>query len=273
MEKITATVGILTFNSAATLARTLESVQMFDDILICDGGSTDDTLSIAAQYGARVIAQDARFKDADGRLRDFGGVRQQMLEAAARAWFLYLDSDETISDGLREDIRRITREPVTPQSALVYRVPIGIILDRVEMHYSSNFPGYQYRFFNTVSGAHFIKRVHERIEFDRAHTRIGTLAHPWNTYVTRDEARHYLRETAGYRAIEARMYAARPWSHFFYYIVLRGVRASLGVVLKSLRNYLVHGFSRSMPVATEWGRFAAPYALMWATLRVKLRLI
>ena len=99
--RISATVGILTFNSEKTLERALESVKDFAEILICDGGSTDSTREIAARYGAKVIQQDARFKNADGRLRDWGGVRQQMLESASNEWFLYIDSDETISDGFR----------------------------------------------------------------------------------------------------------------------------------------------------------------------------
>lgn len=274
METIEATVGILTFNSSATLARTLESVRMFAEILICDGGSSDDTLAIAARYGARVIAQDVRYKRPDGRLEDFGGVRQQMLEAATHEWFLYIDSDETVSDGLQEEIRSVVRlaSSDVPGKPLVFRVPIGIILDDTPIKYSSNFPGYQYRFFNKKSGAHFIKPVHERIAFDGARVTVGTFVHPWNTYVTRDEVRHYLRETAGYRAMEARAYAPLSWGHFARHIVYRGVRTSLGVFFKVLRNYLLHGFAHSMPVSAEWGRFVAPYALMWATLREKLTL-
>ena len=54
-ERINATVGILTFNSGKVLRRALESVSDFDDILLCDGGSTDDTLEIARAVGARVM--------------------------------------------------------------------------------------------------------------------------------------------------------------------------------------------------------------------------
>jgi glycosyltransferase involved in cell wall biosynthesis len=52
MEKIRCSVGILTYNSGKNLRRALESVKNFSNIIIADGGSTDDTLQIAAEYGA-----------------------------------------------------------------------------------------------------------------------------------------------------------------------------------------------------------------------------
>ena len=51
---------MLTYNSEKTLRRALESVKDFDDIILCDGDSTDQTHAIAAEYGARVVRQDMR---------------------------------------------------------------------------------------------------------------------------------------------------------------------------------------------------------------------
>ena len=65
---IHATVGILTFNSAQTLERALESVKDLAEIIICDGGSTDATREIALKYGARIIDQDKKFKNPNGSL-------------------------------------------------------------------------------------------------------------------------------------------------------------------------------------------------------------
>ena len=48
--KLPCTVAILTFNSGKSLKRALESVKDFEDILICDGGSTDDTVEIARAF-------------------------------------------------------------------------------------------------------------------------------------------------------------------------------------------------------------------------------
>jgi len=269
MEKIPATVGILTFNNESTLERTLESVEMFDDILICDGGSTDATLQIAKQFGARVIPQNPRYKNSDNTLRDWGGVREEMLRAARYDWYLSLDSDETISDGLREEIRAIATS-TSSHIPLVYRTPVRCILDGREILHASNYPGYQFRFFSRASGAHYVKPVHERILFDRSRIRVGTLKHPWYVYSTRDEASHYLRETRQYRAMEIRMMMNRSWGDYLKYVIIRSIRSSLGALIKSIRNYVRYGFRDSAPVRQEVGRVLAPLALIWGVTSARV---
>ena len=51
-------VTIITLNAAATLRQCLESVAWADEIVVVDSGSTDATLSIAAESAARVIHND-----------------------------------------------------------------------------------------------------------------------------------------------------------------------------------------------------------------------
>lgn len=267
---IPATVGILTFNSEAVLRRALESVKEFEDIVLCDGGSTDDTLAIAAEFGARVILQDQAFKNVNNTLSDFGGVRQQCLDAARFDWFLYIDSDETISDGLREEVRQIVNDVEGENMPLVYRVPIGIKLYDRYLKYSSSYPGYQHRFFSRKSGAYFIKPVHERITFDSKHVRIGTLTNPWYTYTTNDDWNRYLWHTAGYRTREALSYSSRSWGFFSKYLVLRGIRTMFGAVGKSSWNYLRHGLKDAVPVQGEIGRALAPVCLMGQTAWYKI---
>ncbi len=262
MSRIPCTVGILTFNSVATLPRALESVREFEDIVVCDGGSTDGTVEVAKQFGARIIPQAPQYKNPDGTLKDYGGVRNQCLDTAKYDWFLYIDSDETISEGLREDIQRIVTEP---QSHLVYRVPIGIMMDGRYLKYSSNYPGYQHRFFNRKSGARFVKSVHERISFDEDRVSVGTLTNPWYVHTTREYWHHYLAETNNYRPLEIARSCAEPFSlkGYFYYTLWWHFRAALAVLLKASRNYLLHGFEDSVPIRGELGRFAAPLIIIW----------
>jgi glycosyltransferase involved in cell wall biosynthesis len=270
---IPATVGILTFNSGKTIRRALESVKDFDDIVLCDGGSTDGTLEIAREYGARVIAQDARFKTPENRLRDYGGVRQQTLEAARYDWFLYIDSDETLSEGLREEIRTVVSSFLEEGSSLVYRVPIGIMLDGRYIKYSSNYPGYQHRFFNRKSNAHFEKPVHEHIVFDSASVAIGTLKNPWYIYTTMNDWIHYLRETANYRPLEIASACEGPftWHGYIYNTAWWHFRAAIGVLLRAGSNYLRHGFKDSVPVRGELGRAAALLLTVYLVTTCRLK--
>jgi glycosyltransferase involved in cell wall biosynthesis len=81
-------------NEARCLARCLGSARAHvDEMLVVDTGSTDDTVSIAERYGARV----ARF----GWVDDFAAARNAALGQVEAPWRLVLDADEWIaSDAL-----------------------------------------------------------------------------------------------------------------------------------------------------------------------------
>ncbi len=158
-KKIQCTVAILTYNNAKTLARALDSVRGFAEIIICDGGSTDDTVSIAQSYGARVLKQDRQFLDDAGRLQNYGGVRNQTLSEASFKWFLSLDSDEYLSTELVEEIAEI----VENRSPVAYWVPRKYVYDGKVIDCSITYPNKQMRFFNCGAVTEFIKEVHERI--------------------------------------------------------------------------------------------------------------
>ncbi len=158
MPKIPCSVCVLTHNSAATLERALESVKDFDEILICDADSTDSTRAIASRFGARVIVQDAEYKDKDGRLINFAGVRNQYLRAAKHDWIFALDSDELITDGLAQTIRdACTREPAAYWILRKYEFK-GVLIER-----ALNYPSKQMRFFHRNAVTEYIKPIHERI--------------------------------------------------------------------------------------------------------------
>ena len=210
--KIPCSVGILTFNSADTLERALQSVQACDDIVVCDGGSRDQTLSIAQRYGCHIIQQDARYQDEQGKLIDYGGVRNQCLDAAKHDWFLYIDSDEAASAELVEEMRTVTSNATEPA---VYAIQPRIIYDGVLVEYSSNYPGWQTRFFNRATGARFIKVVHERIDYDHIHVPTKHLAGHWYYYIDSHETFEALRRYAYMDASAAARRGARTLPRVF----------------------------------------------------------
>ena len=161
-HKVPATVGVLTYNSGKTLDRCLSSIKNFADIIICDGGSTDETISIAKKYGARVITQDIAYKNKDGTIADFSGVRNQLLTSAHYDWFFFVDSDEYISNDLVKEIQSIV-ESGTPE-VLAYWVPRKRIYKNKVVECSTTYPNYQMRLFHKNSVIGFIKAVHERIQ-------------------------------------------------------------------------------------------------------------
>lgn len=170
---IPCTVGILTYNSGTYLTRALESVKEFGEILIADGGSTDETLSIAKRYGARVVAQGGK-----GAIKDFAIERNRLLEMATYDWFFYIDSDEAASPQLVEEIRRITNNgDNTPH---FYNIRWQYVSGDMATRYRSFKSQYQIRFFNRATGARFTKRIHEKVRPPQGAV-VGTIDAPWCT--------------------------------------------------------------------------------------------
>ncbi len=260
---------MLTYNSGKTLRRALESVKDFDDIILYDGDSTDDTRIIATEYGARVIPQDMKHRYPDGKLSDGGGARNAMMAEAKYDWYLWMDSDESISEGLRDDIVDIVRTALTEGSPLAYRVPICIWIDGRPIKYSSNYPGYQFRFFNKKSGGHLTKRVHNKIKFDSG-TIIGTLKNPWYVFHELKDYKAWGAEWKHYRRVEIEEAAKRPLGSFLYFIYWHA-RTSVGMTVKALYNYLRHGFRDTMPISAELARILSPLVLIFNSTAYRVR--
>ena len=91
---------IHTKNEAANIATAIESVRrLTDDVLVADMASSDDTRSIAASLGARVL-----------EVPDFGYVepaRHLALEATEGDWIFILDADEVLPRPLIARLQQI----------------------------------------------------------------------------------------------------------------------------------------------------------------------
>ncbi|RZK24459.1 MAG: glycosyltransferase family 2 protein [Hymenobacter sp.] len=90
-------VVIITFNEEENIARCLQALgDLADEVLVVDSFSTDRTVEICQQHGARVV-QNA-----------FAGYVEQKNFATAQALFDYvlqLDADEVLTDELRQSIK------------------------------------------------------------------------------------------------------------------------------------------------------------------------
>jgi len=176
-EVLPVTVGILTYNSGATLARALESVRGCGEILIADGGSIDETLDIAWRYGARVIGQSS-----DGPIVDFSLERNRVIEAAQYSWYLSLDSDEVASPELIAAIRDITAREAhgeaVPQFYSIYQLYTS---PDMQQRYRSFKKQHQIRFFDRrAAGARFRNVIHEHV-YPSERTQVEMLDAWWAT--------------------------------------------------------------------------------------------
>lgn len=104
-------VVIPTLNEAPRIAGAIESVRWADEVLVADGGSTDDTVAVAERAGARVVVASGR---------TVGGQRNAAIEVARNRWILALDADERATDELRDSLAELCDEPQPAHTA--YRV-------------------------------------------------------------------------------------------------------------------------------------------------------
>lgn len=92
-------VVVLTKNEEDKIARCLESVKWADEIVVVDGYSTDNTVNICKQYGAKVVQH--RF---DG---NFDAECNIGIDNSTGEWILKLDADEVVTESLRKDIEKV----------------------------------------------------------------------------------------------------------------------------------------------------------------------
>lgn len=95
------TVIVPTYNEEATLRDCLESVRFADEILVVDSFSTDRTLDIARDFGARILQHEYVYS---ARQKNWA------IPQAAHEWVLLVDSDERVTPGLRDEILELLRD-------------------------------------------------------------------------------------------------------------------------------------------------------------------
>jgi glycosyltransferase involved in cell wall biosynthesis len=93
---------VLTFNEAPNIARTLDALRTFPEVVVLDSGSTDDTVAIARRYANVRIC--SRSFDSHAAQWNHG------LTACGlnRPWVLALDADYAVTPALLEEMTRLT---------------------------------------------------------------------------------------------------------------------------------------------------------------------
>lgn len=244
-DKIPCTVGVLTRNSGATLRKALEGVKDFAEIIICDGGSTDDTLAIAREFGARIMAQDKQFLNSEGRIINFGGAMNQMVKVASQPWYFWLCSDEYIERELIEEIREATKG-----APAAYWMPRKFVVGGEVIECAGSYPNQQIRLFHRAIATQFNKPVHERIELLPG-APVKWLRNPMFVPLATDVGPLY-RKSRRYIAIECarkRDFTFRNWVRLAF---REGLITGLVIIRILKAQFVCRG--KKMPLILEWTR-------------------
>ncbi len=141
-----------TFNSAASVRDTLESVKWADEILVVDSFSTDETINICRDYGARVIQHEY-----------INSAKQKNWAApqCAHEWVFQIDTDEILEAGSRDEIEALLSTVADDVHA--FRLPRrNHVLGRW-MRRAGIYPDYQTRLFRRDRGRWIEREVHAHI--------------------------------------------------------------------------------------------------------------
>ena len=101
-EKIKVSAIIKTKNSENKLCETLESIKDFDEIILIDEHSNDDTVEIAKEYKVKIIYADKN---------DFAIAQNQVLVEAKNDWIFVLEENEIIPQKLIFEIQNYISNP------------------------------------------------------------------------------------------------------------------------------------------------------------------
>lgn len=89
-------VYILTYNEENKIADAIKSVLWADEVVVVDSFSTDSTVSIANELGARVV---------NVPFEGFGKLRNSAIDSCKYEWILSLDADERCTPSAAAEIR------------------------------------------------------------------------------------------------------------------------------------------------------------------------
>lgn len=126
------------------------AADLFDEVVIADTGSTDQTRAIAASFGAKVV--EFPWRDS------FAAARNASLAAVTAPWVMWLDADDRLDEPNRQRLRALLDQLGDQPDAFAVRVRSAMdpartvfrLLDQVRIF--PNRPGVQWEY-----------RVHEQI--------------------------------------------------------------------------------------------------------------
>src|SRR5687768_5970172 len=91
---------VITKNEEAVIRRCLASLAWADELIVIDSGSTDRTVEISREMGAKVHVADWQGP---------GTQRNRAIDHATCSWILALDADEWATEALRREIEEVVR--------------------------------------------------------------------------------------------------------------------------------------------------------------------
>lgn len=201
---------------------TLEAVKWAGEILVVDSYSTDATLDICREFGARIVQHEY-----------INSAKQKnWAETQCRhEWVLQIDADEVLEVGLQDEIEQAIA--TVPQDVHLFRIPRKNHMLGQWIRYGGNFPDYQTRLFRRGKARWNEREVHAHMEVNGdVRTLRHCLLHNNMPHISKElrNLDRYTRYEADEMWKQQRHFrwhhlVVRPWLIFFHrYLWLQGFR-------------------------------------------------
>lgn len=208
-----------TYNASRHLAEVLERLKVFDEIVVCDMESTDDTVSISEAFGCKVVT----FPKGNHTICE--PARNAAIQAASYPWVIVVDADELVPKELADYLYGRVSEQ---------NCPAGLYIPRKNMvlnHFAkSSFPDYQLRFLKK-EGADWPSTIHsvptvdgdveripakEELAFVHIGDTVSEMVRKMNYYTDNEIVRRKNIRASAWRII------SKPTFYFIKYYLFKG---------------------------------------------------
>ena len=154
MIKISVVLAV--YNEEENLKACLESVRNLAwEIIIVDGGSRDNTINIAQEFGAKIIQTI--------NPPNFHINKNKAIDAASGDWILQLDADEVVSEKLNQEIKKV----LSPDSDINgYWIPRSNFFLGRFLKKGGQYPDYTLRLYKRGKGRLPGEDVHEQAQIE-----------------------------------------------------------------------------------------------------------
>lgn len=186
---INLSVLIIAKNEEKMIPDCLSSATWADEVVVVDTGSVDKTKEVAKKHGAKV------FEYTKGK--NYSQWREYAITKAKNDWILFVDADERVTPGLKEEILKILEKP----DFSAYAIPRRNVFLGHEMKYGGWWPDYVLRLMRKDSVKGYKGEIHEQPIIERE---VGKLKEPF-VHITHRSLTEMVEKTNKWSGIEAKL--------------------------------------------------------------------
>ncbi|WP_107775430.1 glycosyltransferase family 2 protein [Campylobacter concisus] len=207
---------ILTFNSQKYLQEVLESTNFADEVIVVDSGSSDGTKQICNGFSNVKFHEQAWL--------GFGAQKQRGVDLAKNEWVFVLDSDEVITNELKNEIISTLKEP----KFMAYNVARLNFFFGKSIKNMGLYPDYTVRLFNKNFAKFDGRAVHEKVILNDGSQKLGSLKNHFLHYAY-ESIEQFIAKQNRYSSMGAKRnlfkaLTSPAWTFFKLYVLKGGFK-------------------------------------------------